>query len=234
MLTSYGEHMKHRITPTLAAYFAGDLPSPIGFRATGKPIFGIAGGADDDPPEDPPKNDDPPKFEPISSQADLDRVLGERLARERAKYADYGDLKKKAEAHDEALEAARSDQEKAVEAAKNEGRTEALTTANSRLLSAEARALAAEAKFASPALAVRALDLSDVAVNDDGSVDAEAIKSKLKELADSGAFVIGDGEKPKPKPDKSQGGPTKTTGSKLAGLSGGDLYDRLHPKKTSA
>lgn len=231
--------MKHIKTPALSAYFAGNLPTAIGFRANGQPIFAIAGGAEDDPPTDPPKSDDPPKndppkFEPIGSQVELDRVLGERLARERAKYADYNDLKTKAGEYDKAIEAARTDQEKAVEAAKNEGRTEALTAANTRLLSAEARALAAEAKFASPALAVRALDLTDVKVNDDGSVDADAIKTKLKELADTGAFVLENGEKPKPKPDKAQGGTTKTTGSKYAGLGGGDLYDRLHPKKTSA
>jgi hypothetical protein len=174
------------------------------------------------------------EFSAITSQADLDRILGERLSRERAKFSDYNDLKTKAAEFDKAAEAARTDQEKAVEAAKNEGRTEALTAANTRLLSAEARALAAEAKFASPTLAVRALDLSDVKVNDDGSVDAEAIKTKLKELADTGAFVLDNGEKPKPKPDKAQGGATKTTGSKYAGLGGGDLYDRLHPKKTPA
>lgn len=147
------------------------------------------------------------KFEPITSQEEMDRRLGERLARERAKFGDYEDLKKKAAAHDKAIEEARTDQEKAVEAAKTEGRTEALTQANSRLRAAEARALAAEAKFVSPTLAVKALDLDDVEVKDDGSVDAGAIKAKLKELAESGAFVIDDGKGGKrPKPDHSQGG----------------------------
>ncbi len=221
-------------TPALAGYFAGRTLEPIGFLPNGRAVFPIAGGADDDPPADPPKNDDPPKFEPIASQADLDKILGERLARERAKYPDYAELRAAKTEYDKLLDAARTDQEKAVEAAKNEGRTEALTTANTRLLSAEARALAAEAKFASPALAVRALDLSDVKVNDDGSVDADAIKTKLKELADTGAFVLENGEKPKPKPDRAQGGAAKTAGGKLAGLGGSDLYDRLHPKKTTA
>lgn len=227
--------MKTKTTaPALAAYFAGDPLKPIGTRANGRPIYAIAGGSEDEPSADVKPEDKPAQFQPIESQADLDRVLGERLARERAKFADYNDLKTKAAEFDKAAEAARTDQEKAVEAAKNEGRTEALTAANTRLLSAEARALAAEAKFASPTLAVRALDLSDVKVNDDGSVDADAIKTKLKELAETGAFVLENGEKPKPKPDKAQGGSTKTTGSKYAGLGGGDLYDRLHPKKTPA
>lgn len=170
-------------------------------------------------------------FQPIASQADLDRVLGERLARERAKFADYADLQKKAAEFDKATEAARSEHEKAVEAARNEGKTEALTTANTRLLSAEARALAAEAKFANPALAVRALDLSDVKVNDDGSVDADAIKAKLKEAADSGAFVIDTGEKPKPKPDRAQGG---AGGAGSSGLDrGAEMFAARRGKKAS-
>lgn len=197
------------------------------------PIMGGDGTEDDandkggDKPEDKPAD-----FQPITSQEEMDRRLGERLARERAKFADYDDLKAAKTEYDKLLDAARTDQEKAVEAAKNEGRTEALTAANTRLLSAEARALAAEAKFANPALVVRALDLKDVKVNDDGSVDADAIKAKLKEAADSGAFVIGDGEKPKPKPDRAQGGSAKG-GAKLTSLSGDELYDRLHPKKTA-
>jgi len=180
-----------------------------------------------------PVVDTPAVYTAPASQADLDRIIGDRLAREREKFADYADLKTKAVEYDKAIEAARTDQEKAVEAARNEGKSEALTTANARLVSAEARALAAEAKFASPALAVRALDLADVKVNDDGSVDAESIKTKLKELADSGAFVIGDGAKPKPQPDRAQGGGSKTKGGSLTGLPGSELYERLHPKKTA-
>lgn len=225
--------MRHTtLPPALSAFFSGRAIEPIGFLPNGRPVFPIAGGADDDPPADEPGKGDPPKFEPISSQAELDRILGERLARERAKYADYNDLKAKAAEFDKAAEAARTEHEKAVEAAKSEGRTEALTAANTRLLSAEARALAAEAKFASPSLAVRALDLSDVAVNDDGTVDADAIKTKLKELVDSGAFVVGDVEKPKPKPDRAQGG-AATKGDKSVSA-GRDLFEARRAKKTTA
>lgn len=193
-------------TPALSAFALGEPVKPIGYLPSGRAVFPIAGGAPDDPPADDPPADDPPKFEPIASQADLDRILGDRLARERAKFADYGDLKAKAAEHDKAIEAARTDQEKAVEAAKTEGRTEALTAANTRLVSAEARALAAEAKFRNPVLAVRAVDLKDVAVNDDGEVDAAAIKTKLKELSDADPYLLDDGKKPAPKSDKSQGG----------------------------
>lgn len=45
------------------------------------------------------------EFTAITSQADLDKVIGERIARERSKFSDYRDLKAKAERLD-ALEAA--------------------------------------------------------------------------------------------------------------------------------
>lgn len=226
--------MHNHLTPALAAFALGEPICPIGYLPNGRAVFPIAGGAEDAADADKDADADKAKdaFEPITSQADLDRVLGTRLAREREKFADYADLKTKAAEYDRAIEAARTDQEKAVEAAKNEGRTEALTAANSRLLSAEARALAAEAKFAAPALVVRALDLSDVKVNDDGTVDAEAIKAKLKEAADSGAFVVGDGEKPKPKPDRAQGG-TAAKGDKSV-ASGRELFEARRAKKTTA
>lgn len=51
------------------------------------------------------------------TQAEMDAVLGERLARERAKYADYDALKEKAEAYDAAAEANKSDLQKATERA---------------------------------------------------------------------------------------------------------------------
>lgn len=171
-------------------------------------------------------------FQPVQSQEDLDRIVGARLAREREKYADYNDLKSKATEYDKALEAAKTEQEKAVEAARREGETSALERANSRLLNAEARALAAEAKFRNPALAVRAIDLAGVKVSDDGSVDAEAVKAKLKELSDAEPYLVDDG-KAKAKPDPSQGRGTGSSGSRLTDLSGSDLYDRLHPKKTA-
>lgn len=144
-------------------------------------------------------------FQPPTSQEELDRIIGSRLAREREKFADYEELKAIKAERDQALEAQKSEHEKAVEQARREGETSALERANGRLVAAEARALAAEAKFAAPALAVRALDLSDVKVGDDGTVDGEAIKAKLTELAESGAFVIGDKRNP-PRPDPSQGG----------------------------
>ena len=49
------------------------------------------------------------------TQAEMDAIIGDRLARERAKYADYAEIKAKAAKFDEAEEANKSELQKAVE-----------------------------------------------------------------------------------------------------------------------
>ena len=49
------------------------------------------------------------------TQAEMDAIIGDRLKRERAKYADYDELAQKAKAYDEAAEASKSELQKAVE-----------------------------------------------------------------------------------------------------------------------
>lgn len=56
-------------------------------------------------------------FQPITSQADLDRLIGERLSRERAKFADYDDLKAAAEKLGQIEESNKSEIQKALERA---------------------------------------------------------------------------------------------------------------------
>lgn len=188
---------------------------------------------------DPPEGDQggggdpkPGEFAPITSQDEFNRRIQERIVRVRAEFPDYADLKAKAAAHDKALEDARTDQERAVEAAKAEGRTEALSTANARLLSAEARALAAEAKFRNPALAVKSIDLSGVKVADDGTVDAEAVRAALKTLAESEPYLVDDGKNPRPKPDRHQGGGDGSP--KPAGVNAGrEIYEAKRKPTTS-
>lgn len=195
-------------------------PNPFAYR---KPItldtlgdlfdhhYRLTGGwVMEDPPTPPappvPPVPTPPAYAPPATQADLDRIIGERLAREREKYADYTDLKAKAEAHDKALADAMSEQEKAVAKARDEGKAEVQEAANQRLVRAEARVMAATAKFRDPADAVAFLDLSKVEVNDSGEVDAKAITDQLKTLAETKPYLVDDGKKPPPRSDPSQGG----------------------------
>ncbi|MEU5668957.1 hypothetical protein ABZ749_01040 [Micromonospora sp. NPDC047753] len=56
---------------------------------------------------------EPRPFTPITSQDDLNRVIAERVARERGKFADYNDLKAKAGRLDEIEQANKSEIEKA-------------------------------------------------------------------------------------------------------------------------
>jgi hypothetical protein len=167
-----------------------------------------------------------------ASQADLDRIISDRLAREREKYADYSDLKAKAEAHDAALEAAKSDADKAIDAARAEGETAATTAANARIVKAEAKVLASDAKFRNPSLAIATIDLSDVKVNDDGSIDSDAVKAKLKALAESDPYLVDDGKKLPLKPDRSQGGGGGDAGTQGTAR-GREMYAASRGKKSS-
>lgn len=171
-------------------------------------------------------------FQPVTSQEEFDRRLSERLAREREKFSDYADLKRKAEAHDKAIEAAMSDAEKAVAAARREGETAATAAANARIVKAEARALAATANFRDPSDAVAFLNLAAVKVGDDGEVDAKAIKDQLADLAKTKPYLVDDGKRERPKPDTTQGGATGTGSASVA--AGRSLWEERHAKKTTA
>lgn len=110
------------------------------------------------------------------TQADLDRIVADRVARERAKYADYGDLKKKAAA-------AMTEQERAVADAEARGMSTALAASSGRLARAEFRAAAA-GRVDKEALD-GFLEYVDPAkfVGEDGEPDGKAIEAAIKKLA---------------------------------------------------
>lgn len=153
------------------------------------------------------------KFEPITSQDDFEKRLGARLIREREKYADYDELKAKAEAHDKAKEEAKTEAEKAVDAARKEGSTSERERTDKLLVRAKAETLAAQARFKAPDAVIASLDLSGIKVDENGVVDTAALQTKIDAAIESGAFVQEADGKGKPKPDYSQGG-NKGDGSK--------------------
>ena len=61
--------------------------------------------------------DDATGFRPITSQEEFEKALGRRLERERAKFADYEDLKAKASKFDEIEQANKTELEKITERA---------------------------------------------------------------------------------------------------------------------
>lgn len=109
------------------------------------------------------------------SQADLDRIVADRVGREKAKYADYGDLKKKAAA-------AMTDQEKLVADAEARGKAAGLSASGTRLAKAELKAAAA-GRVDADTLAgfVEYADLSKF-LGEDGEPDEKAIDAAITKL----------------------------------------------------
>jgi hypothetical protein len=109
------------------------------------------------------------------TQADLDRIVADRVSRERSKFADYGDLKKKAAA-------AMTEQERAVAEAEQRGETAALSKTAGRLARAEFRAAAAGLVDKDTLDAyLEDADLSKF-VGADGEPDTKAIEARIKRL----------------------------------------------------
>lgn len=80
------------------------------------------------------------EFKAPASQEELDRIIGARLDRERAKFADYDDIKAKATEFDKAQDAAKSELQKAAD------RAEAAEKERDQLRAASLRAEVALAK----------------------------------------------------------------------------------------
>lgn len=109
------------------------------------------------------------EFKPITSQEEFERALGKRLQHERAKFADYGDLKAKAEQFEALQESQKTEQQKLAE----------------RLEAAEKRASQAERS----ALQIRIASefgIPQEAVHGDDEESMRATAQKLVEWRDSG------------------------------------------------
>ena len=131
-----------------------------------------------------------------SSRAVLLDLERERKARQKLER----DLKKM-------QEATHSESEKALAAARAEGRTEALSVSNARILRAEVKA-AAGGVLQDPNDAVRLLDLDEFEVDEDGEVDAKAIEAAVSRLAKDKPYLAA-GVKPSALPG---GGAKPSTG----------------------
>lgn len=122
---------------------------------------------------------DPPADKTFS-QGDVDRIVADRLARQKAQFGDYDALKAKAAEFDALAEQNRTEAEKAVAAARKEGFGEAQQKYNGRLLREKIFGLAAK-DFADPADAVLLLDHAKYQPGDDGEFDEAAIRADLAE-----------------------------------------------------
>ncbi len=142
-----------------------------------------------------PTETEAPQPAPAFTQADIDRIVKERIERVKARYADYDDLKARAARLDE-IERAQMDEKerlaadlKALEdkvSAAERARDEALAQSQERLLRAEVTALAAAMSFKYPGDIFRLADLSAAAIDESGAVVGvrEALEALAKERPD--------------------------------------------------
>lgn len=140
-----------------------------------------------------------------ATQADLDRIIADRLSRERAKYADYSDLQKKAKAFDEAQEAAKTEQQKLADRADAAEKALADREAKDKL-AAFAKEVAKDSKV--PADALRGSTEDEIRAHFEqlkSLIPAEPATTKKGAV---GPYVPGEGAQPKNSPG--------TTGEKFA------------------
>jgi hypothetical protein len=117
------------------------------------------------------------------SQEEVDRIVGDRLARDRQKYADYDDLKAKAAKLDDLEAANKTELERAIaraEKAEQEGKA-LRESAHRQLIEAAIIAAATGAKAIKPEHMPKLIDTSKVTVGDDGQVTGaeDAVKAFL-------------------------------------------------------
>lgn len=128
----------------------------------------------------------------IFTQAELDRIIRDRLDRERQKYDDYDDLKK---AKDE-LDALKAEQMSELEKAQARAadleaeRDRAVMEANDRLIKAAFVAAAAQAGAAHPEDAFALADLGGVEIGEDGQVTG--VEDAVKALVEAGRLPMSD------------------------------------------
>lgn len=147
-----------------------------------------------------------PEFNPITSQEEFDKAISTRIARERAKYADYDEVKSKAAQLDEVENAKKDELQRATERAE---------AAERRAAEHEAQILRRDVAAAKGLPANLAARLTG-STKDELEADADALAEMFKP-ASSG-----------PKPNPQQGRPTDGREKSLS--AGRALYEARHGK----
>lgn len=143
------------------------------------PVVETPGAGEQNPVEPPtpeaPKGD----FKVIDSQEDLDRIINQRLAREKSKYADYDDLKQKADQL-AAIERDKMTAEEQLQAAHKEAQTEieSLKAELAKRDFEKLRSDVAAAKGVPPHLAARLRGESQEELESDADELLQAIQPK--------------------------------------------------------
>jgi len=201
----------------------------LGFRKDGRPIWPVLGASpDDDGNGDGGSGGDGGSDKPKTfDQAAVDKIVADRLARERAKYADYDDLKTKAGQYDDHVAATATETEKAIAAAKKEAgdtaRAEVLAKVGGQLVTAHIRGEVG-GRIPKPQL--------DILLE---HLDAKAFLTAAGEVdtAKVDAYVAGIAPA-KPAPNLQQGHRANAGDGSATVAAGRDLWAERHPKKTTS
>ena len=131
-----------------------------------------------------------PEGERTFTQAELDALIRDRLARERGKYADYDELRAQAERWAEHEEAQKSELQKLQEAAEKaeKAKNEAIARANERLIQAEFIAAASRLQVKHPADAFALADRDAIEVTEGGKV--VGVKEAVEKLVENGRLPL--------------------------------------------
>lgn len=128
----------------------------------------------------------PAAYTPPATQEDLNTIIETRLARDRARYSDYEDLKAKAARADQLEADLGTDAEKAAKKARDEERAKANSEWTPRVVRAEFKAAAKGVLTEDQTKALlEDLDLSKY-VTDKGDPDDEKIAKKVAAFAPAG------------------------------------------------
>lgn len=145
------------------------------------------------------------EWKPPASQADLDRIINERLARQKAQFKDYDDLKTKAAEFDKLNEAQKTEAQRAADAIAAAERKAADVQTVLRAKTAENALLnAAAGKLRVPSDAVLHL-ASKVEVDDDGNVDQAHVAALVDGLLEERQDLAATNAPTTPRPNPAQG-----------------------------
>jgi hypothetical protein len=160
-----------------------------------------------DPDAPAPESTPPETPDKTFTQADLDRIVQDRLNRDRAKFADYDDLKAKATKLDELEQANKTELEKVLaraEAAEKRA-AEASERANKSAIRSAVISAATSAGAVDPDAVMALIDHNALTIGDDGQVTGA--EEAVKGLLESKPYLVGNAHTPAPRGAAVEGGP---------------------------
>lgn len=157
------------------------------------------------------------QYTPPATQADLDRIVEARLARERDKYKGYDDYKSKAAKWDQLEDEKKTPSEKAIEEARAQATGETSVKFERRIAATEIKSIAATVGFLDPADALAVL--GDEVPKKDDDIDVDELKKRVEKLASDKPYLVKEASRkprtrPTPRPGDQQDDDTANKGGK--------------------